>query len=142
MNYELRAFIGIARIKNSIDRSSNNLMKDYNLSLPQFAVMEALYHRGDMCVGDVKDKILSTSGTMPVIVRNLKKKEYLISYKDLKDKRKEILSLTNKGRILMDEIFPKNKKIIEGYFKNLSKDEIKVMIRLMKKMEVKWNIEK
>lgn len=136
MNYKLRAFIGISRLKNSIDKKSSKLMREYDLSLPQFAVMEALYSKGDQCVGDVKKKILSTSGTMPVIVRNLKKKDYLISYKDKEDRRREILSLTKKGYDLIDEIFPKNQKIIEDSFNKLSKDEMKDFVRLLKKTEV------
>lgn len=136
MNYELRTFIGISRLKNSIDRKSNILVKEYGLSLPQFAVMEALIHRGDMCVGDVKDKILSSSGTMPVIVRNLKKKNLISSYKDKDDKRKEILTLTEDGKELIEEIFPKNEDIIRESFDGLSKEEVKDMIRLLRKLGV------
>lgn len=136
MNYELRSYIGIFRLKNEIDAKSNKLVKEYGLSLPQFAVMEALYHKKDMSVGQVREKILSSSGTMPVIIRNLKKKSYLISYKDKDDKRREILSLTNEGKKLIEEIFPKNKKIIEKSFENLSRDEIKDFVKILKKLEV------
>ncbi|MBS5988585.1 MarR family winged helix-turn-helix transcriptional regulator [Anaerococcus hydrogenalis] len=136
MNYELRSYIGISRLKNEIDAKSNKLVKEYGLSLPQFAVMEALYHKKDMSVGQVREKILSSSGTMPVIIRNLKKKSYLISYKDKDDKRREILSLTNEGKKLIEEIFPKNKKIIEKSFENLSRDEIKDFVKILKKLEV------
>lgn len=136
MNYELRAYIGLSRIKNTIDRDSNRLVKKYGLSLAQFAVMEALFHKGDMCVGEVREVILSSSGTMPVIVRNLKKKSLLLSYKDEEDKRKEMLSLTDKGRDLISEVFPENKEIIEGYFENLSKKEIRDFIKLLQKMKV------
>ncbi|WP_243344068.1 MarR family transcriptional regulator [Anaerococcus sp. AGMB09787] len=136
MNYELRTFIGISRLKNSIDRKSNILVKEYGLSLSQFAVMEALFHRGDMCIGDVKDKILSSSGTMPVIVRNLKKKNLISSYKDKDDKRREILILTEEGKELIEEIFPKNEDIIRESFDGLSKEEVKDMIRLLRKLGV------
>lgn len=136
MNYELRSYIGISRLKNEIDAKSNKLVKEYGLSLPQFAVMEALYHKKDMSVGQVREKILSSSGTMPVIIRNLKKKSYLISYKDKDDKRREILSLTNEGKKLIEEIFPKNKKIIEKSFENLSRDEIKDFVKILKNLEV------
>lgn len=136
MNYELRSYIGISRLKNEIDAKSNKLVKEYGLSLPQFAVMEDLYHKKDMSVGQVREKILSSSGTMPVIIRNLKKKSYLISYKDKEDKRREILSLTNEGKKLIEEIFPKNKKIIEKSFENLSRDEIKEFVKILKKLEV------
>lgn len=136
MNYELRAYIGLSRIKNTIDRDSNRLVKKYGLSLAQFAVMEALFHKGDMCVGEVREVILSSSGTMPVIVRNLKKKSLLLSYKDEEDKRKEMLSLTDKGRDLISEVFPENKEIIKGYFENLSKKEIRDFIKLLQKMKV------
>ena len=74
---ELKLLIGLHRVCNEIDRRSSQLVSKYNLSLGQFAVLEALYHKGDLSVGEVQRKILSSSGTMPVIIRNLEKRGYL-----------------------------------------------------------------
>ena len=40
-------------------------------------VLEALYSKGDMSVGEVRERILSSVGTIPLIVNNLVKMNYV-----------------------------------------------------------------
>ncbi|WP_235899151.1 MarR family transcriptional regulator [Suipraeoptans intestinalis] len=47
------------------------------MTLSQFAVLEALYSKGDLTVGEVREKILSSVGTIPVIVNNLVGRGYV-----------------------------------------------------------------
>lgn len=64
------------------------MVAEYNLTLGQFAVLEALYHKGDLTVGQVQRAILSSSGTVPVIVGNLEKRGYLARQTDEADRRR------------------------------------------------------
>lgn len=83
------------------------------------------------------EKILSSTGTMPVIIKNLEK-YHLISHKeDENDKRKRLLYITDKGRDIISQVFPKNKEIIIDYFKTVKIDEKKEFLRLMKSLNYK-----
>lgn len=53
---ELKILIGMHRAVNKIDGKTIKIVKQYGLSLGQFAVLEALYHKGDMTVGQVQEK--------------------------------------------------------------------------------------
>lgn len=53
--------------------------KKYGLTTSQFGVLVALYHKGSLSVGEVQEKILSTSGTIPVIW-NKEEQEELLNY--------------------------------------------------------------
>lgn len=46
----------------------------------------------------MKEVILSNDGTIPVIVANMEKAGLLVRKQDEKDRRKSILSLTEKGQ--------------------------------------------
>ena len=70
---ELKILIGMHRTANAIDRKTAQIAGAYGLTLGQFSVLEALYHKGDLTVGQVQEAILSTSGTIPVIVGKLEK---------------------------------------------------------------------
>lgn len=131
-NLELKAFIGMSRALNKINKTTNKIYQKYGLTIGQFAVLEALYHKGDLSVGEVQEKILSTSGTIPVIVKNLEKENYLIKKQDMYDKRKHILSITDKGRSLMDQVYPENEDIIVSMIGKLNKEEKENLIRYMK----------
>ena len=78
---ELKILIGLHRAINYIDRQSTKIFSEYQLTLGQFAVLEALHHKGDMTVGQVQEKILSSGGTMPLIINNLEKIESPIEFK-------------------------------------------------------------
>lgn len=132
---ELKILIGLHRICNETDRRTSQLAAGYGLSLGQFAVLEALYHKGDLSVGEVQRKILSSSGTMPVIVRNLEKRGLLTKSPDGEDRRRNILHITEEGRKLIAEIFPLNKELILESLSPLSREEKDALLKLLKKLK-------
>ncbi len=130
---ELKIFIGMSRALNKINRATNKVYTKYGLTSGQFAVLEALYHKGDLSVGEVQEKILTTSGTIPVIVRNLEKEGLLEKTRDEEDKRRFILRITKKGRDLMDLVYPENEAIIVSMINTWSKEEQEQILKYMKK---------
>lgn len=132
---ELKILIGLHRICNETDRRTSQLAAGYGLSLGQFAVLEVLYHKGDLSVGEVQRKILSSSGTMPVIVRNLEKRGLLTKSPDGEDRRRNILHITEEGRKLIAEIFPLNKELILESLSPLSREEKDALLKLLKKLK-------
>ena len=130
---ELKIYIGLHRTLNHIDKMCNKLFAEYNLTMSQFAVLEALYHKGELSIGEVQEKILSSCGTMPLIVRNLEKRDLIIKRTDPSDKRKTLLSLTENGRLLITEVYPKNEEIIVNMMKIWTEDEKSDLATLFKK---------
>ncbi len=130
---ELKIFIGMSRALNKINRATNKVYTKYGLTSGQFAVLEALYHKGELSVGEVQEKILSTSGTIPVIVKNLEKEGFLQKSNDESDKRRFILQITQKGKELMDIIYPENEEIIISMINTWSKDEQEEILNYMRK---------
>ena len=130
---ELKIFIGMSRALNKINRATNKVYIKYGLTSAQFAVLEALYHKGDLSIGEVQEKILSTSGTIPVIVKNLERDGFLERYNDEKDKRRYILHITEKGRKLMDIVYPENEEIIISMMNLWDKREQEEILNYMKR---------
>lgn len=137
MKDELKIFIGISKVKKAISFKIRKILLKYELTELQFGVLEAIYTRGDLTVGEIQQKVLTTGGTIPIVVKNLEKKNYIVTERDKLDKRKVILKLTDSGRILIDEIFPKVDKVIEDSFKILDASEKDFMIKLLKRIVMK-----
>lgn len=131
---ELKILIGLHRAVNHIDRQSIYIFKKHDLTMGQFAVLEVLYHKGDLTVGQVQEMILSTSGTIPVIVKNLEKREYLTRHADGQDKRRCILHITSKGAVLMKQVYPQNEAKIIEMLDVLNDEEKNDLIILLKKI--------
>ena len=131
---ELKILIGLHRAVNRIDRQSVRIFTKYDLTMGQFAVLEVLYHKGDLTVGQVQEKILSTCGTMPVIVRNLESRNYLTRLEDESDRRRSILHITQEGCALLERVYPQNEAKIIELLGALSGDEKKQLVTLLSKI--------
>ncbi|NLY09282.1 MAG: MarR family transcriptional regulator [Tissierellia bacterium] len=131
---ELKIIIGLHRVINYIDQQTSRIAAEYGLTMGQFAVLEALYHKGDMTIGQVQEKILSSTGTMPLIVKNLEKRNYIKKIQSLDDKRKYILQLTNDGEDIIKKVYPKNEEKIIEIMEILSVEEKKSLVSILKKL--------
>lgn len=129
---ELKNFIALHRVVNQMDRIVSRVFDKNSLSTGQFAVLEALFHKGDMTIGEVQEKILSSSGTMPLIIKNLTQREYITKYSDEKDKRKTILHLTEKGNELISEIFPEVRSVIIDMFEPIDEVQKRELLSILK----------
>lgn len=125
--------IGMHRMINQIDRRTAHIAAEHDLTLSQFGVLEALYHVGDLTVGEVKQKILSSDGTIPVVVKNLEKRGLLYRKQDPKDKRKSILSLTEAGQDVISKAYPENEKMIRDQLSVWTKEERRQLSLLLRK---------
>lgn len=141
-NIELKILIGMHRNVNLIDKKTLKLVNECGLTLSQFAVLEALYTKGDMTVGQVRDKILSSMGTIPLIVNNLVKLNYIERLSCEEDKRLSILHLTEEGYKLISQLAPENEELIIESMENLSEKEKEDLLYLLKKLGGKIHEEK
>ena len=137
----MAVYISMSRVINTLRRENNKLILKHNLTLGQFAVMEALYSKGRLSTGEVMEKILTTSGNIPVIVKNLEKDGFITRKQDESDKRRFILDLTDKGKDLMDEIVPENLKFMDELISLWDDDDKEELIILMNKFRRKYEKE-
>ncbi len=96
----------------------------HGLTLPQFAVLEALLSKRSLTVGEIKEAVLSSNGTIPVVIGNLQKMGLVERAQDPADHRRSIVSLTKEGRALIERMF-------RGKFGVWTKDEKKELVRLL-----------
>ena len=66
-----KLIIALGRTYRNAHRKSSELFREKGLTLAQFTVLELLYNRGEQTVQSIIDKVLSSSGNITVVVRNL-----------------------------------------------------------------------
>ncbi|WP_330582874.1 MarR family winged helix-turn-helix transcriptional regulator [Peptoclostridium sp.] len=118
----------------SVHKREYKTIKEGGLTVSQFAVLEVLYHKGDLRISEIIDKILSTGGNMTVVIDNLAKENLVERRIDSSDRRVNLISITEKGRKLMSEIFPKHVENINEIFSVLTEEEKKSLTGLLKKL--------
>lgn len=136
---ELKILIGVHRIANDLDRKTSRLLKKHDLTLGQFAVLECLYHKGDLTVGEIQDSILSTSGTITIIIDNLEKRGFIERVRKNTDRRSFIIHLTDEGRSLTSRAYPENEEMIINEMSIYTEEEKEKLVGLLRKYKEKNN---
>lgn len=129
----LKMIIALSRSLQTINKKQAKIINEYGLTIPQFGVLEVLYHKGPLCINSIIEKTLSTSGNMTVVIENLRKDNYIVKEKDTDDQRKYIISLTKKGKRIIDKIFPEHLKNIEKILEKFTDEEKKELLLLLEK---------
>ncbi|MCR1952092.1 MULTISPECIES: MarR family transcriptional regulator [unclassified Clostridium] len=115
----LKLVIAMARTYNDMFFEIEKNVQEFGLNISEFGVLEMLYHKGDQPVQKVAEKILVTSGTITYVINKLEKKELVVRRKCEKDKRVFYVSLTEEGKELISDIFPKHKEFLDNLFSEL-----------------------
>lgn len=118
----LKLVIAMARTYDDLFFQIEKNVQEFGLNISEFGVLEMLYHKGDQPVQKVAEKILVTSGTITYVINKLEKKNLVIRRKCDKDKRVFYVSLTEEGKELIHNIFPKHKDFINNLFKDLDEE--------------------
>ena len=120
----MKTVVRLEKASLKITNFTVHYLSKHNLTFNQFKVLEVLYHVGDLNVGSITKLTMSTPGNITVVVKNLKRDEWITAIKDPNDSRASILSITQKGKDIIEEVFPNHAKNLTKALEVLSDDEL------------------
>ncbi len=104
----LRLWVILSRAHSAIAAHATADVSRHGLTLAEFAIIEALYHRGPMLLGEVQRRILVSSGGITFLVDRLTAKGLVERRTCEADRRARYAALTERGEELVAEIFPEH----------------------------------
>ena len=132
----LAAYINLLRATNTVSSQAMKKLDSHGITPSQFAVLEALYHVGPMCLSELARKILRTSGNLTMVVDNLEKSAMVKRVQSSTDRRYFSVEITDKGRTLIASIFPEHAAQITEAMSRLTADEQDTLRELCRKLGV------
>lgn len=130
----MSSYVKLARAANTAMAYARIGLEDADLTLSQFAVLEALYHVGPLNLGDLARRILTSSGNLTLVVDNLEKRGLAKRRQQGHDKRFILATITPAGRKVMARIFPQHARRIVEIMSRLSPVEQSQLGRLCRKL--------
>jgi len=130
----LKLFVVLARASKAVNDRVHEHADLHNLTLTEFVILEALYHKGPLLLGDVQKKILLSSGGVTYTVDRLAEKGLVERRECETDRRARYAALTPKGEALIGRIFPDHAARIEETLSVLSAREQDAAISLLRKL--------
>ena len=104
------------------------------LSLTEFGVLEALYHKGDLAAGEVSRHVLLKSGSLTYVIDKLVRRGLIRRRECATDRRRTYLLLTPRGRATMRKLWPGHAAAIQLATDGLTFAEKRSAARLLKRM--------
>jgi MarR family transcriptional regulator, 2-MHQ and catechol-resistance regulon repressor len=130
----LKLYVVLWRARNAVGRLAEADIARHGLSTGEFAILEALYHKGPLLLGELQRKILVSSGGVTYLVDRLEAAGLVERRECVEDRRARYGALTERGTALMQEIFPAHSEVIHGAVAGLDEEEKRQAIELLKKL--------
>ena len=130
----LKLFIVLSRAYRAVNEHVNKRIQRYGLNPTEFAVLELLFHKGDQPLQQIGGKILLASGSMTYVIDKLEKKEYIRRVACADDRRVTFAQITEKGKKLIEQVFPTHHNEIDRIMSVLSEEEKDTAIELLKRI--------
>lgn len=120
-----------AKAVEGVDKAS---IAQTGLGLSDFAIMEALLHKGPLPINRIGEKVLLTSGSMTAAINRVEKKGFVKRIQDPSDGRCFYVHLTKKGRRTIKTAYGIHERNLEKIAAGLTNTEREELLRLLKKV--------
>lgn len=128
----LGLWIALARCYSTYIKAVAYKVQEYELTVPQFGALEALYHLGPLSLGELAEKLLVTGGNVTYVMDRLESQGLVSRYRSTDDRRVVRAKLTDAGRALVARVFPEHAAYIEHLCRHLDPAEQAELRRLLK----------
>ncbi len=130
----LDAYIKLSRAAEAVNSRINGRLHTHGLTVSQFGVLEALYFRGPMPVGQLAGKILRSSANLTLVVDNLARRGLVERTRRADDRRCVDVSLSAAGRALIAGLMPAHVAGVVDAFAALSAEEQTALAALCRRL--------
>ena len=130
----LRLYVVLSRASEALHAHTKSDIESHGLTQTEFAILEALYHKGSMLLGEVQKKILVSSGGITFLIDKLVQRGLVQRRLCESDRRARYAELTPAGRDLIARIFPGHADVIRRAVSGLTPAEQQTLADLLKKL--------
>ena len=131
----VHVFLVLWKAARAVEGYAQNSLTGLEMCGSDFAVLEALLHKGPLPINEIGKKVLLTSGSITVAVDRLESRGLVERRSSGTDRRAKIVHLTKQGRELITRVYADHAADMERLASaSLSKTEREALIRLLKKI--------
>ncbi len=131
----LRLWLRALTLTNMIEqRVRTRLRKEYDVTLPRFDVMAALYNLPDgLSMGDISRWLMVSNGNVTGIVERLEREGLVHRQPRPEDRRSQLVRLTDTGFAAFESMAGDHEKWIASMLSGLSEEDVEQLYYLLGK---------
>jgi MarR family transcriptional regulator, 2-MHQ and catechol-resistance regulon repressor len=130
----LKLWVVLSRAFAAVEAHAEADVTRHGLTLTEFGILEALYHKGPLLLGELQRKLLVSSGGMTYLVDQLDRKGLVERRECPGDRRARYAALTDAGEELITRIFPEHAQCMELAVSGLDAERQERLIELLREL--------
>ncbi len=130
----VRAYVKLMRAQRGVVARLEPALSACALTLTQLGVLEAVLHLGPLTHRELGRKLLTSPGNLTDVVDKLEKRGLVTRVRAEQDRRQVRVELTQAGRALIEDIFPRHAADIAHAMGGLSPVELETLGHLLRKL--------
>ena len=130
----LKLWIVLSRAHRAVSEHARRQVERHGLRPTEFGVLEALYHKGPLTLGQLGERILLTSGSTTTVVDKLEERGLLARRTSSGDRRVCYAELTEDGRTLVGGIFPEHAAVLRSAMGGLTTEEKRIVTTMLRRL--------
>jgi MarR family transcriptional regulator, 2-MHQ and catechol-resistance regulon repressor len=130
----IHTWLVLMKAYGTLKRHAERSIQALDMCLSDFAILEALLHKGPQSVRDLGRRIDLTSGSMTTAIDRLEMRGLVTRADHPTDRRTWVIRLTPEGRALISKVFAGHEQAMDRAMRGLSKSERATLTDLLKRL--------
>ena len=130
----IHTWLVLMKAHRTLMRHATRSIEALEMCLSDFAILEALLHKGPQSVRELGRRIDLTSGSMTTAIDRLETRRLVTRADHATDRRAWVIHLTPEGKALISKVFAGHQEAMERAMGGLSKTERATLTDLLKRL--------
>ena len=130
----IHTWLVLMKAHRALKRYAERNIQALEMCLSDFAILEALLHKGPQTVRDLGRRVELTSGSMTTAIDRLEERRLVTRADHETDRRAWVIHLTPVGRTLISKVFAGHEAAMDRAMRGLSKSERSTLTGLLKRL--------
>lgn len=130
----IHTWLVLMKAHRTLKRHAERSIEALEMCLSDFAILEALLHKGPQSVRELGRRIDLTSGSMTTAVDRLETRGLVTRVDHATDRRTWVIHLTPEGKTVISKVFAGHEQAMDRAMRGLSKSERATLTDLLKRL--------
>ncbi|WP_069649178.1 MarR family winged helix-turn-helix transcriptional regulator [Caloranaerobacter ferrireducens] len=119
-----------------IKKKGREILKDYNITGPQFNALQYLIREGNLTIGELSEKMALAYSTITDLVDRMEKNDLVIRVRDDKDRRVVRIKVLDKGFEILNKVLNRRIDYLEEKLNSFTEEEKQFLVKSLKKLYI------
>jgi len=130
----IHTWLVLMKAHRTLARHAVHSIEAVDMGLSDFAILEALLHKGPQAVNELGRRIDLTSGSMTTAIDRLERRRLIRRTDHATDRRAWVIQLTLEGKALITKVFARHADAMERAMRGLSRAERATLTNLLRRL--------